>query len=612
MTLEPTEINQANQEEVEQIPARMINEFAYCPRLFYLEHVQGEWAHNADTLDGRFVHRRVDEERGRVPEPEKVVEMPHLHARSVLLGSDELGVTARVDVIEVDDGRVIPVDYKRGAPPDVAEGAYEPERVQVCLQGLLLREHGYECDEGAIYFAETNQRVRVELTEELVARTRQLIAEARCVAAGGVIPPPLVRSPKCPRCSLVGICLPDETNLLREVTGQGLAGEAAADDEPPRPPQAEAEPRRLIPARDDALAVYVQGQGYSVGLRGEVLEIREKGKAVSDARLLETNQLCLFGNVQLSAQALHELAGRDVPVIHMSYGGWLTAVTTPPPHKNIELRRRQFRAADDREFCLRLARSFVSGKIRNARTLLRRNARELPRETLVRLAYARRDAERASAIEQLLGIEGAAARDYFAGFSLMFKTNCGRERDTEPLEDLPSAEDEAESVVASPDRQAWARFDFTKRNRRPPRDPVNALLSFVYAMLLKDLVATLVGVGLDPYLGFYHQPRYGRPALALDLMEEFRPLVADSVVINLINNGEVRPSDFITRAGACALTPHGRKQVLEAYERRLDTLVTHPHFGYAISYRRIFEVQARLLTRHLMGEINFYPAFCTR
>lgn len=598
-------------DSVEQIPARMINEFAYCPRLFYLEHVQGEWAHNADTLDGRFVHRRVDEERGRVPEPGKVVEMPRLHARSVLLGSDTLGVTARVDVIEADDGRVLPVDYKRGAPPDVAEGAYEPERVQVCLQGLLLREHGYECDEGAIYFAETNQRVRVELTDSLVARTREFIAEARRVAAGRMIPPPLVRSPKCPRCSLVGICLPDETNLLREATAEPLASESSTENEPADLPKAEAEPRRLIPARDDALAVYVQGQGYSVGLRGEVLEIREKGKVVSDARLLETDQLCLFGNVQLSAQALHELAGRDVPVIHMSYGGWLTAVTTPPPHKNIELRRRQFRAADDREFCLRLARAFVSGKIRNARTLLRRNARELPRETLVRLAYARRDAERAVALEQLLGIEGAAARDYFARFSLMLKTD--ERRDTLPLEgEDSSAECEADTVAEPPDEQTWARFDFTKRNRRPPRDPVNALLSFVYAMLLKDLVATLVGVGLDPYLGFYHQPRYGRPALALDLMEEFRPLVADSVVINLINNGEVRLTDFITRAGACALTPHGRKQVLEGYERRLDMLVTHPHFGYAISYRRIFEVQARLLARLLTGEINFYPAFCTR
>ena len=231
----------------------------------------------------------------------------------------------------------------------------------------------------------------------------------------------------------------------------------------------------------------------------------------------------------------------------------------------------------------------------------------------MRLAYARRDAERAVALEQLLGIEGSAARDYFASFSLMFKTNGGREIDTEPLEEGFSSSDcDAGSGVETSYKHTWARFDFAKRNRRPPRDPVNALLSFVYAMLLKDLVATLVGVGLDPYLGFYHQPRYGRPALALDLMEEFRPLVADSVVINLINNGEVRPTDFITRAGACALTPHGRKQVLEGYERRLDTPVTHPHFGYAISYRRIFEVQARLLARHLTGEINFYPAFYSR
>jgi CRISPR-associated protein Cas1 len=131
-------------------------------------------------------------------------------------------------------------------------------------------------------------------------------------------------------------------------------------------------------------------------------------------------------------------------------------------------------------------------------------------------------------------------------------------------------------------------------------------------MLSKDMVVTLVGVGFDPYLGFYHQPRYGRPALALDLMEEFRPLVADSVAISLINTGALRPVDFVTRAGAVALTESGRRRVLDAYERRLDTLVTHPRFGYAISYRRIFEVQARLLARCLMGEIAAYPAFCTR
>jgi CRISP-associated protein Cas1 len=572
----------ANADAPEQIPARMLNEYAYCPRLFYLEFVQQEWAHSADTLDGRFVHRRVDHEAGGVPAAADLADQVRLHSRSVLVGSDVLGAVARVDVIEADDGRVVPVDYKRGSPPDVPDGAYEPERVQVCLQGLLLREHGYECDYGILYFAAAQTRVRVELTDALVARTLELLAAARRTAAAGVIPPPLVDSPKCPRCSLVGICLPDETNLLRR---GDTALPRAADELAPAAPDSRAEPRRLVPARDDRLAVYVQGQGYSVGLKGEVLEVRDKGKAVSEARLMEVSQLSLFGNVQLSAQALRELAAREVPVLHLSYGGWLAAVTTPPPHKNIELRRRQFQAAGEPETCLRLARAFVVGKIRNQRTLLRRNSRELPVGVLHALAEWRRRAERAPAIDQLLGVEGLAARDYFAHFAGMFKSAAG---------------------------EAAPAFEFEARNRRPPRDPVNALLSFLYALLVKELVVTLVGVGFDPYQGFYHQPRYGRPALALDLMEEFRPLVADSVAVGMINNGEVRRTDFVARAGAVALTESGRRRVIEAYERRLDALVTHPRFGYSISYRRVFEVQARLLGRFLTGEIADYPAFCTR
>lgn len=610
----------ATSEMPEQIPARMLNEFTYCPRLFYLEYVQQEWSHNPDTLEGRFVHRRVDQQKGQVPAATDLSNQVKLHSRSVKIGSDALGAVAQIDLVEIEDGQVVPVDYKRGAAPDVAEGAWEPERVQVCLQGLLLRENGYRCDSGILYFAASQERVIVQFTDELIARTRELLAQAKQAADSGAIPPPLVGSPKCPRCSLVGICLPDETNLLRAISQpddrrtewspvplvqitpsphaalqknspQIHPGDSTEDDpieivRDPSPAIRNREsPRRLMPARDDRLAMYIQGQGYSIGLKGEVLEVREKGKAVNQARLLEVSQLNLFGNVQISAQALRELAARDVSILHLSYGGWLTAVTTPPPHKNIELRRRQFQLADDEQFCLQVARAIVSGKIRNSRTLLRRNARELPDGVLRRLAESRRHAERATALEQLLGIEGTAAREYFSNFALMFKP--------ESAEEAPA-------------------FDFVSRNRRPPRDPVNALLSFLYAMLVKDMIATLIGIGFDPYLGFYHQPRYGRPALALDLMEEFRPLIADSVAVGMINNGEIRRSDFVTRAGAVALNDSGRRRVIEAYERRLDTVVTHPQFGYAISYRRIFEVQARLLSRFLSREISFYPAFCTR
>jgi CRISP-associated protein Cas1 len=560
----------------EQLPARMINEFSYCPRLFYLEYVQQEWDQSADTLEGKFVHRRVDSQSGAAPAADQVEETVRIHARSIDVGSETLGAIARIDLLEGENGWVTPVDYKRGSPPDIPERAWEPERVQLCLQGMLLRDNGYNCDEGVIYYAKSQERVPVAFTTELIERTLELLGDARRTAEAGQIPPPLIDSPKCPRCSLVGICLPDEVNLL------GPSQLALPLEEPQPEPRPRV--RNLIPSRDDKLALYVQGQGHSVGLKGEVLEIRDRKEVVAKARLMQVSQLSLFGNVQLSAQALRELAARDVTILHLSYGGWLSAITTPPPHKNIELRRKQFQAAGDRNLCLYLARAFVSGKIRNSRTLLRRNARELDDNVIHRLAEWRHRAEKADSLDQLLGLEGSAARDYFANFGRMLKGS--------------------DNVLAT--------FDFTSRNRRPPRDPINALLSFLYSMLTKEMVVALVGSGFDPYLGFFHQPRYGRPALALDLIEEFRPLVADSVVIGLINNGEIRPSDFISRAGSFALKPDGRKRVLEAYERRLDTEVTHPLFGYSISYRRIFEVQARLLGRFLTGEIAGYAAFCTR
>jgi CRISPR-associated protein Cas1 len=160
-------------------------------------------------------------------------------------------------------------------------------------------------------------------------------------------------------------------------------------------------------------------------------------------------------------------------------------------------------------------------------------------------------------------------------------------------------------------KAAW-RFDFEGRNRRPPRDPVNALLSLAYSMLAKELTGVIHAVGLDPFLGFLHQPRYGRPALALDLMEEFRPLIADSVALSLINRGEVGPDDFVNAASGTFLKDAGRRAFWEGYFRRMDTEVSHPEFGYKMSYRRMLEVQARQLWRFLRGEAAGYHAFTTR
>lgn len=544
----------------ELVPARMVNEFAYCPRLFHLEWVQSRWAANDDTDEGRYAHRAVDQPGGRAPLPDE----GEVHrARSVSLSSERLGLTAVVDVIEGNGGAVRPVDTKKGRAPDIPEGAYEPERVQVAVQGLLLREAGYRCDEGVLFFAEDRRRVSVPLDEALIARTLELVDGLRDVAATDVPPPPLLDSPKCPRCSLVGICLPDETNYL--ATRSALP------------------PRRLTPRDPAHRPLYVTEQGAVVGRSAGRVEVKKKGKLVGSARLIDVSQLNVIGNVQVSTPLLRELFAREVPVCWFSYGGWFSGIAEGLPGKNVDLRRRQVAVAG--QGAVQIARAMVEGKVRNQRTLLRRNTRVDVAATLDRLAALVRAIPETTTANVLLGQEGAAARDYFAVFPVMLR------------DDL---------------RLPGGPFHWDGRNRRPPRDAINCLLSYVYALLVKDLVVCGLAVGFDPYLGVYHRPRFGRPALALDLAEEFRPLVADSVVINLINNGEVSVDDFTVRAGGVALTSDGRRAVIRAYERRLDVEVTHPIFGYRLSYRRLLDVQTRLLAAHVLGEIPAYTAFTTR
>ena len=550
------------------VPARMLNEHTYCPRLAYLEWVQGDFTDNAETLDGQFQHRNVNVETGSLPDPDEPVQ-ERLHARSVMLSAPNVGLIARMDLIEADGKKVTPIDYKRGRAPDVAERAWEPERVQLCAQAMILEENGYEVERGILYFVASKQRVEVPIDDELRARTRELIAELRGNAEKPEAPPPLVDSPKCPRCSLVGICLPDETNLLRGLEDGDRV-------------------RRLVPGRDDALPLYVQSAGAKVGRSGAELTVETRDGEKHTVRIGDTSHVALFGAVQISTQAVQDLCDRGIPVVYLSSGGWFYGITRGMDHKNVDLRRRQFAAAESSDRALQIAKRLVTVKIRNCRTLIRRNANEPPARALDRLKELVSSSEEATSLESLLGIEGTAARVYFETFGTMLKA--------------PSEAGESSGLT----------FDFDGRNRRPPRDPVNSLLSLGYALLAKDLTIALQAVGFDPYLGFYHQPRYGRPALALDIMEEFRPLVVDSVVLSAVNTGAVKLSDFIRRGGAVTLTPAGRGKFLRAYERRMDEEITHPIFAYRISYRRTLEVQIRLLARYLSGEIDEYPPFATR
>lgn len=547
------------------VPVRMVNEYEYCPRLAYLEWVQGEWAESADTVEGRHRHRRTDRPGKDLPAPSALAPEDRIHARSVTLASETLGLVARLDLVGAAGTTATPVDYKRGKRPHVPKGVYDPERVQLCAQGMLLSEHGYECTAGVIYYCGSRERVRVEFDEELVEQTRAAIYGLRLIAAGGEMPPPLEDSPKCPRCSLVSICLPDEVNFMRR--GEGSL-------------------RPLSVGVTEALPVHVQAHRAKVAKDGDCLEITIGEENVARARLADTSQLVLMGNVYVTTPTLHELMRREIPVSWYSFGGWFLGHTVGIGQKNVELRTAQYRASFDDRACLSLAKGWVNAKIRNCRTLMRRNWRgdekELARaqNELKRLAVG---AERAADLQTLLGVEGSAAASYFGRFSGMLKTEDG----------TPG-------------------FDFRRRNRRPPADPVNSMLSFAYALLVRQWLVALTAVGFDPYRGFYHQPRYGRPALALDMMEPFRPLLADSSVLLAINNGEVRFTDFVAAGDRVALTGEGLKRFIGSFERRLSQEVTHPLFGYKISYRRLLELQARLLGRFLTGEIPDYPNFTTR
>lgn len=546
------------------VPARMLNEFVYCPRLFYLEWVDRLWAENRDTAEGALAHERTERGGGRMPTSEEIEDDWEGNVRSLTLDAPELGLIAKLDLVEGNDGTLSPIDHKKGAPRKDGD-AWDPERLQVAAQVLVLRENGYRCDRGYLSFRETRTRVAVEVDGELERLTRATVAELREMATSERPPPPLLDSPRCPRCSLVSICLPDETNVLRQSSRDRI--------------------RRLIARRPDASPLYVQEPGAHVHIAKGRVEVRKEGELLASLRQIDVSEVALYGGAGISGPALRMLARDGIPVTHFSHGGRFDALTVGAEPGNVGLRIAQFRWADDAEASLRLARCFVSGKIRNARVLLRRNAKNETLDSVRELQRLARLADRARAAEQLLGVEGAAAREYYRALALALRP---RERSFD------------------------LSFDFERRSRRPPRDRVNAVLSFLYAMLVREATLAVRIVGFDPFLGFYHRPRFGRPALALDLMEEFRPLLADSILLTLINGLRLTPGDFVSNAGRHSLTPSGRRAVIPAFEQRMTTEVIHPIFHYRITYRRALELQARLLAAAVLDEVPEYQPFVTR
>lgn len=335
-----------------------------------------------------------------------------------------------------------------------------------------------------------------------------------------------------------------------------------------------------------ANTLYVQTPGAYLGKSGETVRVKVEGKVRLTVPLHHLEGIVCFGRVSVSTSLMAEAADRDLTISFFSENGQYQSRVVSATSGNVLLRREQYRRADQPESCLRVARSIIAAKIQNARVNLLRGGREtgVPedveslRGAANHLANSLDTLSRAETIDSARGCEGDAARAYFEVFNGMI-------------------------------RQQRESFSMKERSRRPPLDPLNSLLSFLYAVLTHDMAGALEAVGLDPAVGFLHVDRPGRLSLALDLLEEFRALLADRLILSLINLRQVRPDGFETQpGGAVQMNAATRKTVLTALTQRKRDEVTHPILGDKVSIGLLPHIQARLLARHIRGDLADYPA----
>jgi len=553
-------------------PARNVAEYAYCPRLFYFMEVEGIHAPSSDTEEGQRIHRRVDEPSAATPESGCDRDGAEARkVRSLTLTSERLGLTATLDLAEIDGSVAVPVEYRKGRPRQVYDEdgevigyeSWPTDRVQIGLQAILLEEAGYEVSSAAIYYAAEKRRLSLVVDDALRVEALETLEAARTCATGSR-PLPLVNDSRCPRCSLQPVCLPDEINSLRETSETPSA-------------------RKLWPPRDDGIHLVTQRRGTRVGIRASTLRVTEAdGTKTAEVPLAGVESLSLVGAVQISTQALHTLADRGIPVAYLSGAGRLIACVDPLDAVSADTRRNQVRRLDFESDRVELSRALIVAKIRNQRVLLQRNGAASAR-ILDALSDELNRAGEAASVDSIRGHEGQAAALYFSNFATMVK-------------------DEALANA----------FDENGRQRRPPPDPVNTCLSLAYSMLTHECVASLRTARLEPSIGALHVSRPGRPALALDLMEPFRPLISDSLTISAFNRGELRDGHFHQTAAGCMFTDAGRKAFFGIYGRRMSEEVTHPMFGYRLSYRRMLILHARMIAAWFNREIPSLSFLTTR
>lgn len=468
--------------------------------------------------------------------------------RAVDVSSVRLGVHGRCDSVEVAADGSLTVVEHKAAPLRRRSVATDANEVQLALQALCLEETGADVSGAAIWFSTTRRRVKVKLTDDLRARAVEEAAATRRAVDADAPPDPLEDDDRCRWCSHVAVCLPDEH-------------------------------RRRVPARRIGVAdplgrvLHLTTPGSRASLRRGRIEVSDRDAEPKTVPVGQVAGLVIHGNADVSSALTREMLARGFPIVWCAWSGRVVGWACPASSPNGDMRGAQHRLGES--LCLHVAREVISGKVRNQRYVLRRHKLD-GRDELRALADL---ARRTDAIGELFGVEGAAAARYFG-------------------------------LLGGAFRPEWASLQ--ARTTRPARDGVNAALNVAYGLLLADVLRAIVACGLDPYGGVLHSAGRNKPALALDLMEEFRPLVADSTVLWAINNGELREADFRDDFGVTRLTERGRKALIATYERRVSSEFRHPSFDYQVTWRRAMEIQARMFLGIVAGTIDRYEPIVMR
>ena len=466
--------------------------------------------------------------------------------QAVNIRHEEWGVSGKLDAAKMTDDGIVIREYK-ATPVKRAMIVTDAMRTQLALQAACLEDMGFHVAGTEIFFTTHHRLVEVSLDETDFENAHKAVEETRALVNMEHAPEPLEDSARCLRCSHVGICLPEERKL-HAVT------------------------HKVMVSSPDNQVTHLATPGAKAFTRAGRMIVQKNGEELASVPLDTMQGLQIYGNTDLSSGLIRELMWRDIPIVWCSGTGRMYGWAMPSYGPNGEQRVDQHVASHEGR--LGLAREFIAAKIHNQTVLLRRSESDNP--VLAQMKHIEKQVANANRWQDVLGLEGESAALYFSQFGHLIKVN----------------------------RQA--EWPWVARMRRPAPDALNALLDFTYTLLLSDCVRAIISCGLDPHAGFLHSSKRNKPALALDLMEEFRAPIADSVVQTVINNGEINADGFTSALGSVRMTDATRKAVIRAYERRMATEITHPIFKYKASWRRTVEIQARMILGYLDGSQKEY------